>query len=275
MDSTPRDEPDQVIPPPKVYARSVSQLKMYRQCGLQWKKVKFDKVPRQPAAWLAHGTAFGKTVEEWEISGRTISDTGLELVYNTSYDGEIERYLTEQPNTDLWLSVGRTKVENDIANRRERGLQQFFTYRDRVITEPWRPWELPDGAPAVEVGFYVDLGFGPIRAYIDLVKEWEDGRLVIVDFKTGNREKTALQLGVYRLLFNHTFGLDVTDGAWYYAKDDTWSEVIDLTPFSLEYVKSEFEAMERGINNRVFLANPGDHCALCPARGECIEVNAK
>jgi putative RecB family exonuclease len=271
MDETPRDDAEQVIPPQKVYYKSVSNLKLYRECGLQWKFRKFDKIESQPAAWLPQGTAVHAAWEAWEKSGRTLTTEKILEVYYAVFDAEMDKLKEKQPDLKQWLVVGRTKIENDIANRRERGAEQAIRFIERIKDEPWKPWELPDGSPAVEVPFDVDFGFGPIRGYVDLIKEFNDGTLLITDIKTGNREKTALQLAVYAHAVNEIFGLAITQGSWYYAKDDVWSDRIDLSELTVEYLRQQFESQEKGIQNRVFLANPGSHCALCPAQRKCIE----
>lgn len=271
MESTPRDDPDQPIVAPKVYYKSISSLKLYRDCGLQWKKRKFDKVPSQPAAWLPQGTAFHGAYEGWEKSHRAMSVGDVTDLYHEIFDREMEKCKEEQPDLSKWLTVGRTTIAKDIENRKERGAVQTTAFIMRCLTEPWEPWELPDGSPAVEVSFDLDLGFGPLHGYVDLVKNWANGDLTILDLKTGNRETTALQLAVYMHAMNATFGLDITEGSWYYAKDDTYSDRIDLSRLTVDYLAGEFEAQERGIANKVFNANPGSHCALCPARNDCVE----
>jgi putative RecB family exonuclease len=274
LDATPTDEPDQPITPKKIYPRSVSQLKLYRQCSLSWKFQKFDKIKNQPAAWLPQGTAFGYVAEMWERTGRTTDLEWQNMVYFDKFDSEMDAYKEVQPDLSKWLTIGRTRIENDITARRQRGWDQWEVYRDRALREAWRPWEMPDGTPAVEVDFFVDLGFGPIRGKIDLVKEWPDGDVTVNDLKTGNREKTPLQLAVYAVALNEMFGLEVTKGSFYYAKDDTYSALIDLSNLDEEYLGGEFQAMERGIEARVFNANVGDHCVLCPAKNQCTEYNA-
>lgn len=274
MVETPRDEPGQEVPAKKIYPRSVSQLKLYRQCSLSWKFQKFDKIKNQPAAWLPQGTSFGYVAELWEKTGRSSDIEWQKIVYFDKFDEEIEKYKEIQPDLNQWLTMGRTKIQNDIDNRRERGWEQWERYRDRALTEDWLPWELPDGTPAAEVKFALETPFGLLRGAVDLVKEWKDGEITVNDLKTGNREKSAIQLAIYRLVLNEIFGLDITRGSFYYAKDDTYSDMLDLTSLDDEYLKGEFEAMERGIDNRVFNANVGDHCALCPAKNNCKEYNS-
>lgn len=258
--------------PKKKHYTSVSSLKTWRKCSLQWKYTKFDKVQYQPAAWLAQGSAFGKAAEEWELAYRKMDQGQLTDIYLGSYSEEILRYKEKTPNLRDWLVMGRTTVEKDIETRRQRGLDQLLRYVERVLEEPWSIWELPDGRPGVEIGFDLDLGFGPIKGYVDLCKQWEDGSITVCDLKTGNREDTILQLKVYQLALNELFSLDITHGSYYYAKDDTYSDLVDLNAsMDLAYVQSQFEAMQRGIEARAFIANPGSGCALCAARNQCPE----
>lgn len=274
MEVTDRQEPGNEIPIKKVYPRSVSQLKLYRQCSLSWKFQKFDKIKNQPAAWLPQGTAFGYVAEVWEKSNRLMQIPQQREIYFDKFDEEINKYKEIQPDLNQWLTMGRTKIQNDIDNRRERGWEQWERYRDRALTEEWRPWELPDGTPGAEVKFALETPFGLLRGAVDLVKEWPTGEITVNDLKTGNREKSSIQLAIYRLVLNEIFGLDITRGSFYYAKDDTYSDMLDLTSLDNEYLKGEFESMERGIDNRVFNANVGDHCALCPAKNNCKEYNS-
>lgn len=260
--------------PKKVYPRSVSQLKLWRSCSLSWKFQKFDKEKSQPAAWLPQGTAFGYVAEQWELSLRVMPEMHQKEEYFQKFDEEMAGYQDVQPDLSKWLTVGRTKIETDIKNRRQRGWDQWVVYRDRVSRESWRPLELPDGSPAVEVRFAVDLGFGPLRGAVDLVKDWGDGPPTVNDLKTGNREKTPLQLAVYAVALNEMFGLDIVKGSFYYAKTDDYSPLYDLTTLDEDYLRGEFEAMERGIENRAFNANVGDACTLCPAKSKCTEWTA-
>jgi RecB family exonuclease len=213
--------------------------------------------------------------EEWERAFRDLTELELKEIYYESFDSEILKYKEVQPDLSKWLTMGRTRIQTDIDNRRERGWTQFQTYQRRAMEEPWKVWELPDGSPAVEVSFNVNLGEGLIvRGYVDIVKDWGGDRLTVNDLKTGNREKSSLQLGVYKVALNEVFGTDVKDGSFYYAKDDTYSKTFDLSVWSEEYLREKFEAMERGIDNRVFIANVGDFCGLCPAKAQCPDYNS-
>lgn len=277
---TPTDEPDQLIlaQPKKIYPKSLSGLKLYSTCSLSWKFQKFDGIKNQPAAWLPQGTAFGGVAEVWEKSFRYMTEVEQKEFYYNLFDSEILKYKEVQPDLTKWLTMGRTRIQTDIDNRRERGWDQWLVYRDRAMREAgtWKVWELPDGTPAVEVSFNVDLGDDLIvRGYVDIVKEWiGSGELTVNDLKTGNREKSSRQLGVYRLALNEVFGAGITSGSFYYAKDDTYSRSFDLSVWTEDYLREQFTAMQKGIENRVFIANVGDFCGLCPAKAQCPDYNS-
>jgi hypothetical protein len=271
-------EEDIQIPPRKVYPKSISSLKTYRLCGRQWEEIRFNKISRQPAAWLPQGTAFHAGYEAWEKSRRTLTFSDVFTLYHESFDSELAKYEAEYPDKSQWLTMGRTKIDNDIKNRRERGYEQLEKYMIRCQKEEkdWGVYELPDGEPALEVPFAVYLT--PtilVKGYIDLIVEWKrNGMISVRDLKTGNREETALQLGMYAVAANELFGEEITWGDYYYAKDDTYSPLIHLERLDKEYFIREFEMMEAGIDNRIFLTNPGGHCALCPAQNICPEYGS-
>lgn len=283
VDTSGSKELDLQIAAPKVYPKSISSLKMYRTCGRQWEEVKFNKISRQPAAWLPQGTAFHAVDEAWERSRRSLAEPVLRDMYYDTFDSELAKYKEEVPNLAQWLTVGRTKIENDIKARRERGWDQFLVFKARseAEAETWMPWEMPDGELALEVPFFLQLGDDHhgrplyIRGYVDSIIYWpKTGQLTARDLKSGNREKTAIQLGVYSVAMSQQFGEEINFGEYYYSKDNTFSGQIDLRTFNREYLLREFIMMEKGIEARVFNTNPGDHCALCPAKGICPEYDS-
>src|SRR5690606_41284538 len=50
-------------------------------------------------------------------------------------------------------------------------------------------WKLPDGSPAIEVPFEIQLGGVTVVGYIDVVWQWPDGSIEPVDYKTGTRSE--------------------------------------------------------------------------------------
>lgn len=255
--------------------RSVSQLLKYSQCSEQYRLTYVDKRNTfRPAAWLAQGTAFHSTVQGWEESGR---DVGFDIgrTYEVLYDLEIESFKTRQPDLKMWLKAPKTSTEDDIAVRRIRGVEQLRNYVSFAEDNPFGIKPIDDWTLGIELPFEVEIGNVLIKGAIDQILLDFNG-VEVRDLKTGNRESAFIQLGVYTLVVEKIFGWPVTKASFYYAKDNkvvTLSRK-DLDRYSEEYLSELFSSLETGIQNNVFIPNPGGHCTLCPVKDYCREMGS-
>lgn len=265
------------------YTRSISQLKNYSHCSEQFRLQRMvrPRLPSRPASWLAGGTAFHDATEEYErrrFEGARWDPGELVEYFEARYWVKIEELKQEQPDLDLWLKPPRSKIDTDIKNRLARGVENWIPNYLAYTTQPWRIYELPDGSPALEVEFEITLGDVKVTGSIDRILEWDDGSdaYTIEDLKTGNREERFDQLGLYayvcRLLREDLFlPSDIDMGRYFYAKDGAWSEWKPMARYTEQYLTDIYTALDRGIQNRVFLPNPGD-CEICPVRPWCREL---
>jgi putative RecB family exonuclease len=253
--------------------RSVSQLLKYSRCSEEYRLSYVDKVTGfRPAAWLAQGTAFHETVQLWEESGR---DVGFDIgsTYELVYDREIESFRERQPDLKLWLKAPKTNTEDDIATRRLRGVEQLRNYVQFTEDSPFGIKYIDDFSLGIELPFEIEIGGVLIKGAIDQVLIDFNG-VEVRDLKTGNRESAFIQLGIYVLVVEKIFGWPVTKASFYYAKDN---KVVTLTRKDLDrydevYLTELFSSLETGIQNNVFIPNPGGHCTLCPVRDYCREM---
>lgn len=252
------------------YKRSVSQLRMLRECGEKFRLLKIERKPDRPSAAMVQGIAFHEAYELWERSDRKIDAVAT---YHQTYDAKVAEISQATPLTE-WIKYGKIgSVQKDIEARRERGAEQVETYIDHCLKAPWRVWHLPDESPAVEVDFEIDVGTSIVRGKIDVILEWTDGQLTVRDMKTGNKESSAIQLGLYKVAANECLGLDITYGDYYYAKTGELSDPIHLGNFDLAYLANQFETADKIIEQRLFLASPGSNCFQCPVQKYCREYN--
>lgn len=261
----------------KTYHRSHSQLASVLRCGEQFRleRLVTPKPPERPASWLALGTAVHDTLKMWEFSDREVDALAY---FDGAYDREIEALQVDQPDMDLWLKPPNTKsVAQDIINRKKRGVKQIQNYLEDASTSGWEVWQ-PEGwdRPAVEVGFEMMLGGVKVVGDIDLICYWpKQDAYVIRDLKTGNREKSYLQLGLYGLAARKIFGLDIHLAEYFYLKDGGSSGYRDLGRYTEEYLGSIYSALDKQISQGLLLPNPGEACGLCTVRELCREMGAK
>ena len=255
--------------------RSVSQLNKYVQCSEQYRLSYIDKpeLPPTPAAWLAQGTAVHETVRVWEESGRSrlvnIADT-----FHGFYDAEIEKMKIQQPDLKLWLKAFTKKTEQDIAERRDRGLQQVHGYILFAQQNTFAIADIDDYTLGVEIPFEVTIGNTVVKGAIDQMWDYPTG-LGVVDLKTGNRESAKIQLGIYKVAVEKFMDRPVIMAGFYYAKDSKLVSLTgrDLARYTEAYVADLLSALDRGIQNKVYIPNPGSQCTMCPVKKYCREWN--
>lgn len=189
------------------------------------------------------------------------------------YDQHIAQMKQEEPNLSNWLHALRTTTEDDISARREKGAEQVKGYLTYASNNDFVIADIDEWTLAIEMPFEVEIGNTLIKGAIDQVILHPNG-YEVRDLKTGNRQTSALQLGVYKVALEKIFGWPVILGSYYYAKDNKVLTIPkqEMDRWTEEYLTELFDELERGIENKVFLPNPGGHCLLCPVKKYCREL---
>ncbi len=259
--------------------RSVSQLTEYITCGEKFRlnRIVRPRVPKKPAAWLVMGIAIHEALEKREIKGH---DDDLMSDYLEAFDRVQAEQLAVQPDLTLWINPFRGKnVLQSLEAYREKGIGQVNRFLE-WINDPERlagvfsiMRDAEDGEPWVEVPFDMDLGGIRVIGFIDRVEEGGEP----VDIKSGDKKNNKdLQLGVYKVAMEKQFGISPTVGQFFMTKVDGrsvfgYTEFVDLTRYTEQYVTELFQAAERGIQNEVFLPHPQDFCGICDVQEFCRE----
>lgn len=253
--------------------RSVSQLNKYAGCSEEYRLSYVDRVNNdRPAAWLAQGTAFHIAVDEWESSGRSPLFDIVDR-YRVVYNQEIAAMKSKQPDLNKWLHSPRTKTEDDISAREDRGIQQIRNYVSFCGNHPFFIKDIDEFTIALEVPFEIEIGGIAVKGAIDQILQLPDG-VEVRDLKTGNREAGKIQLGVYAYAVEKIFGWPVKQASFLYAKDSKIVTVTreELNRYNEKYLSDLFSTLESGIQAGVFLPNPSASCSLCPVRDYCREM---
>lgn len=206
---------------------------------------------------------------EWEKSSRSIDpvDTFLHL-----YDEIVEKEWEAQPDADLWIIPPRTRLTTQaIKNYRQRGVDYLGKYIPRCLDAPWE-------ISHIEQTFEIELGGVLVKGGVDRILYYPaEDEYVIEDLKTGNLkgEEDVRQLGFYAFVARELWDIPVREGRYWFARLDRGSEFTDLTRFDKEYWETQFARLDSGINQHIFLSNPGDSCGICAVRPWCSTMGTK
>lgn len=248
--------------------RSVSQLKTFRSCPHAYQLMKLERVPQQESAASIQGSAFHHAAYLWEL------DRGTN--YRVEYLNEYSRLLVETEKKSprsSWRVWGKgSDVDADIERRRETGLEQIESFVQNF--ENRYAVEIMPGLPAVEVMFELDIGPCILVGSIDRIDQ-VGSSIVVNDLKTGTREASPIQLGVYAFAARHTLGISPLVGDFFYAKDGVFSDPYDLSRFTDDYIVEQFTILEKAIENRTLFPSPGPSCFTCPVKQYCKELGFK
>lgn len=262
----------------RVYSRSVSQLKTYSKCPEQYRLQRMvrPRLPERPASWLAGGTAFQDAADEWEKTERRYDLAAMTEEY---YWREIDKLKEKQPDLkNYWMKPPSTKtVERDIELRLKAALEKWVPNYLRYAEEAeWEIWRDPFNELALEVECTWKFPSSvPVLLGIDRILYWPDKNIcTIEDIKTGNREESFRQLGLYIFAANRIFEeylpAPIEHARYWYAKDGEVSEWESAARWTEEYLDAEYSALDRGISNKVFIASPSnDNCGLCGVQPWC------
>lgn len=264
---------------PRRYARSVSQLKNYTRCGEAFylERMVKPRLPRYPAAWTIVGNALHELYEDWELNGR---DFVIAPRYAEVYDRIVAEETEKCPDLDQWVKTPNVKTtQKDIDLRRAEGEEQARLYEQHCREAEWKLWELPDGGAAVEVPFEVELWGVPVRGKIDTLLEWPDGQITVRDLKSGSKEGNDdhRQLGLYRYVAATMFDITLRRGEYFYTKPRIFGSGgwVTLDRYTDEKLAKDYQALDVGIQNNIFLANPGKACGFCGVKEYCSEFGYK
>lgn len=231
---------------------------------------------QRPAAWLPQGTAVHGAIEGWERSGRKMSLEDTQALFRALYQEAVNEYCGLTPNFDWWFKSGPYDGETDIERRFHIGQDQvakYISYATRAEHEVI--WITPDGVPAIELGFDIELDGVQIRGYIDAIVERTrpDGttELVVRDHKTGNSPGDDFQLGVYSVAIGEMFDeWGAISGDYWMGRSGKPTYPFDLRDWSTGTVGLKFKELQANIEAGRFDPDPSpDKCRFCDVSYAC------
>jgi RecB family exonuclease len=176
-----------------------------------------------------------------------------------------EPELIELFKTDLAQAVIEDPYQRELYERQGvQQLQDFFAVLRR------------SGLPRVlhtEEQFEVRVGEATVAGRIDRIDDLGNGRVAIVDYKTGKPRAQedadeSLQLSIYAIAAQEKWGYQA-DRLVFYNLEENSAVTTGRDPLELENAKAKVAGVAEQIAAGKFDPTPGYHCRLCSYRNLC------
>lgn len=256
-------------------ALSPSRASDFMTCPLLYRFRVVDRLPEPPSAAAARGTLVHAVLErlfDLPAERRTVEEACQLL------PGEWERLVAERPDLAV-LVAGRDGGHDEQA----RAEEAWYDAATRLV-ERWFTLEDPTRLEPAERELYVEAELDGLvlRGYVDRLDVAPDGRMRVVDYKTGRSPselfegKALFQMKFYALVLWRLHGRVPTLLQLVYLGN---GEIMRYEPDERDLlaverkVKALWVAIERAAATGEFRARPSrlcdwcEHRALCPAWG--------
>lgn len=231
---------------------SATAVESYNICPLQFKLEREWRVPREVPAAMQYGAS-------------------MHRVLKTYFDAvKMERPLSEGELVELFQADLRQAVIDDPYQRdlyERQGVQQLQDFHALMQRSP---------SPAVlhtEQQFEVRVGEATVAGRIDRIDDLGEGRVAIVDYKTGKPRgqedaDESLQLSIYAIAAQEKWGYRA-DRLVFYNLEENTAVATRRDAGELENAKVRIGEVAGQIAAGKFDPKPGYHCRLCPYHNLC------
>ena len=266
-----------VYEPPKAF--SFSQIKAYRTCPYQYKLAHILKIPTSGSANFSFGQSMHSTMQKFYEYVRELNKTAQGSLFvlpektTPSDSGAVKAPALEE----LLVFYDQSWIEDWYDNKNQR--EEYYKLGKEILrafydTEK-AAWTIP---VSLESGFTIKINNYLVRGRIDRIDQLEDGKLEIIDYKTGkSKEKVEGedkdQLLIYQVAINQLPEYNNIGApgklTYYYLNNNNKISFLGSDK-EVEKVKERLVATIEKINSGNFLATPGQHiCKYCNFKDIC------
>lgn len=250
------------------------------RCAKSFFLSRMTPAPKQPALWLATGSAAHIATETWDNMQHAIGadpdwdEKQLRSIWNVAFGDQLEELRAKDPNEFHW----RSSRAEPIGWWNKMGPQMVQAYIDWRKRAPYEIWTTPAGEPAIELDVSGHLPGCEIeiKAFVDVV--FHDpvfDQLIVVDKKTSKRPpSSADQMATYGALMAVKWPEAVPAlGAAYMFRKGTLAAPWPLLAYTPEAMGELYQQAWEQIQRGDFTANPGDACRICDVSSSCAAKN--
>jgi putative RecB family exonuclease len=252
---------------------SYSSWKRFAQCGYSYYLEKVERLPTMPSVASVAGRAFHSWTELYDraldpdqiasIWEDCLSEAVAEEEHRSGIEpsewrvsGRASKAAPDKETLDYWLFFGWELCQKYIAWRSAT----LWTIARDMPGENWVGIEYP-----VET----TIGGERFVAYLDRLMYDEQGRLGVVDIKTGTQIRKEPQLDFYRAA-GREVGLDIEWHSYYNARKGENTPPRFRPAWDARRIERIIEPQQELRRLEIFPIVPGEHCQWCFVKDYCV-----
>ena len=231
---------------------SATAVETYETCPLQFKLEREWRIPREAPAAMQYGAAMHRVL-------RTYFDSVRQERPKT------EDELIELFHLDFGLAVIDDPYQRELyADQGTRQIKDFLgALRGAAVPKVLH----------TEEHFEVRVGGATVAGRVDRIDDLGDGRVAIVDYKTGKPRAQedadeSLQLSIYAIAAQEKWGYQA-DRLIFYNLEEAAGVTTSRDRLQLEEAKAKVKDVAERIEAGEFDPTPGYHCRFCSYRNLC------
>lgn len=232
---------------------SAGDIDTYRSCPLKYKFARVFRIPQEPTLHQRFGITVHQVLERFH------NGEG-----GAGADGSLERISDLLENAWRRQGFGDSAEERQLRVKAQVALERFHAAAADQSGEP--VW--------FERSFSFRLGTHLVRGRVDRVDRLPDGGYELIDYKTGRPRSPAalaqdVQLSLYTVAAAEAWGLEPSQGAYYYLLDDA-KVAVPAGAERSEWIRSVAVEVAEGILAQEFEPTPSTAaCGFCDYRLTC------
>jgi DNA helicase-2/ATP-dependent DNA helicase PcrA len=247
-------------PRPEIVQRGLSatSIDAYDTCPMKYKLMQDWRIPGPASAAMLYGKTVHdvlRQIHQGILAGRAPWEGEAlqrfrEMMAAASFDDEYQRTLFER-----------------------QGARQLTAYIAILARQP--------GLPLLhaERSFQMKVDGVPVRGRMDRVDRFDDGRVRVIDFKTGSvfdqdKADKSLQLSIYAIAARETLNAEPAELMIHNLEDNSEVRTTRDEAALLE-TRAKIAEVAAGIAAERFEPKPGFHCGWCEFRNLCPATEQK